>query len=86
MYAMFFMADAIARRLQMQERLTEQLADALDETTHARGVHVVLECAHMCMCSRGVKQTGALTLTVASRGAFVTEEISCTPRLSGEDI
>ena len=63
-------ADVFARRLQMQERLTQQIADALAEVTEARGVAVAIECAHMCMCSRGVNQTGALTLTSAMSGVF----------------
>ena len=66
-------ADAIARRLQMQERLTAQLADSLMEVAQARGVSVIVECSHMCMCSRGVKQTDALTLTSMSRGVFATD-------------
>jgi len=66
-------ADALARRLQMQERLTEQLADAMMEVAQARGVAVVVECSHMCMCSRGVKQAGALTLTSAARGVLATD-------------
>ena len=66
-------AEAIARRLQMQERLTQQIADALMEVAEARGVYVVAECAHMCMCSRGVKQQGTQTLTAAARGAFVSD-------------
>ena len=66
-------ADAIARRLQMQERLTQQLCDALMDVTDARGVVVVVECSHLCMCARGVKQIGAMTLTSATRGAFATD-------------
>lgn len=66
-------ADALARRLSMQERLTEQIADALMEVAHARGVAVVVECSHMCMCARGVKQTGAFTLTSAARGVLATD-------------
>lgn len=63
-------ADALARRLQMQERLTQQLCESLMEVAEARGVAVVVECSHMCMCSRGVKQTGSTTLTTSARGAF----------------
>ena len=67
-------ADVCARRLQMQERLTEQIADALMEASAARGVIVAVECAHMCMCSRGVKQTETTTFTAAQRGAFAKDE------------
>lgn len=63
-------ADALARRLQMQERLTQQICDALMDVASASGAAVVIECSHMCMCSRGVKQVGALTVTSAMRGAF----------------
>ena len=66
-------ADVFARRLQMQERLTQQIADSLAEVTEARGVAVAIECAHMCMCSRGVNQTDALTLTSAMSGVFDTD-------------
>lgn len=66
-------ADAIARRLQMQERVTQQLCDALMDVAEARGVAVVVECTHMCMCSRGVKQTGTSTVTSATRGEFATD-------------
>ena len=67
-------ADNVARRLQMQERLTEQIAEAIMEVAHARGAAVVVECSHMCMCSRGVKQAGVLTLTSAMRGVFQTDQ------------
>lgn len=66
-------ADNVARRLQMQERLTQQIAEAIMEVSHARGAAVVVECAHMCMCSRGVKQTNTTTLTSAMRGVFNTD-------------
>lgn len=59
-----------ARRLQLQERLTSQIADALMEELDPQGVLVVLEAEHMCMTMRGVKSAGALTMTLAVRGTF----------------
>ena len=66
-------AEVYARRLQMQERLTQQISEALTDVAQARGAAVVIECAHMCMCSRGVKQAGATTLTSAMTGEFGTD-------------
>ena len=54
----------------MQERLTSQIADLLSEKLNARGVIVVLECEHMCMEMRGIRKTGARTITSAVRGSF----------------
>ncbi len=59
-----------AHRLQLQERLTSQVADAIMERLGARGVLVVLEAEHTCMTMRGIKSAGALTVTSAVRGAF----------------
>ena len=59
-----------ARRLQLQERLTAQVADALMENLHPKGVMVLLEAEHMCMTMRGIKKPGSKTVTVAMRGAF----------------
>jgi len=67
-------ADVVARRLQMQERLTQQVADSIMEAADARGVMVAVECAHMCMCSRGVKQTETSTFTTVHRGVFAEDE------------
>lgn len=66
-------ADVFARRLQMQERLTQQIAAALMEETGARGVAVVLECSHMCVCMRGVQKPGSSTTTDAMLGDFATD-------------
>jgi GTP cyclohydrolase IA len=60
--------DVFARRLQVQERLTAQVADALDELLEPQGVVVVVEATHLCMSMRGVKKPGATTLTSAVRG------------------
>lgn len=62
--------EAFARRLQVQERLTTQVAEALQEHLEPRGVAVMLECRHMCMESRGVCQQGHSTVTSAMRGVF----------------
>lgn len=62
--------DVFARRLQVQERLTEEIAGALDDVLRPRGVGVVIEAAHMCMMMRGVERQGAMTVTSALRGAF----------------
>lgn len=65
--------DVFARRLQVQERLTNQVADALWENLEPQGVGVVLECRHLCMESRGVQQQGTITTTSALRGCLKEE-------------
>ncbi len=60
----------LARRLQVQERFSDQVADALMEALAPKGVGVVVEARHLCMMMRGVRTQGALTLTSAMRGAF----------------
>lgn len=62
------LVELYARRLQVQERLTTQIADALVEHLGAQGVLVVLECEHLCMSMRGVRKPGARTITSAVRG------------------
>jgi GTP cyclohydrolase I len=62
------LVDVYARRPQVQERLTTQIADALMRILEPRGVIVVVECEHMCMTMRGVRKPGAKTLTSAVRG------------------
>ncbi len=64
--------DAFARRLQVQERLTNQIAETLMEGLNPHGCGVVIKARHMCMESRGVKQAGTFTTTSAMRGAFRT--------------
>lgn len=59
-----------ARRLQLQERLCAQIADAMMEELDPQGVLVVIEAEHMCMTMRGIKSAGARTVTSASRGAY----------------
>jgi GTP cyclohydrolase I len=60
--------EMFARRLQVQERLTQQIAETLDQSLQPRGVGVVLEAEHMCMSLRGVRASGTLTVTSALRG------------------
>ena len=64
------LVDGFARRPQVQERLTTQIADALGDVLKPSGVLVVLEAEHLCMSIRGVKKPGALTVTSAVRGDF----------------
>jgi GTP cyclohydrolase I len=64
--------DGYARRPQVQERLTSQVADALDRSLEPKGVMVVIEAEHLCMSMRGVKKAGATTVTSAVRGLFRT--------------
>ena len=62
--------EVFARRLQVQERLTEQIADALEEVLAPKGVGVVIEAAHLCMMMRGVEKQNSRTITSAVRGSF----------------
>ncbi|MEU9744584.1 MULTISPECIES: GTP cyclohydrolase I FolE [Streptomyces] len=62
------LVDVFARRPQVQERLTTQIADSLMKILDPRGVIVVIECEHMCMSMRGVRKPGAKTITSAVRG------------------
>ena len=62
--------DMFARRLQVQERLTEQVAGAIEEVLEPRGVGVVMEASHMCMMMRGVEKQNSRTITSALRGVF----------------
>lgn len=63
-----------ARRLQLQEQLTSQVADAFVDVLAPKGVMVVIEAQHMCIAMRGVNKPGARTLTYAVRGAFADDE------------
>ncbi|MEV5029385.1 GTP cyclohydrolase I FolE [Paenibacillus sp. LPE1-1-1.1] len=64
------LVEAVTRRLQVQERITSQIADILDEELMPNGVMVVVEGEHLCMCARGVKKPGSKTVTSAVRGEF----------------
>ena len=65
------LVDVYARRPQVQERMTCQIADALMDTLEPRGLVVVIEAEHLCMTMRGVRKPGARTVTSAVRGAFL---------------
>ena len=65
------LVDLYARRPQVQERMTTQIADALMETLEPRGVVVIIEAEHLCMSMRGVRKPGAKTVTSAVRGSFL---------------
>lgn len=62
--------EAYARRLQIQEQMTGQIADAIMQYLNPKGVMVAVEAEHMCMTMRGIKKPGSKTVTVASRGVF----------------
>lgn len=64
------LVDMYAKRPQVQERLTSQVANALMERLHAQSVIVVIECEHLCMAMRGIRKPGATTTTSAVRGGF----------------
>ncbi|MEH0841392.1 GTP cyclohydrolase I FolE [Micromonospora sp. CPCC 205711] len=64
------LVEVFARRPQVQERLTSQIADLLMSKLQARGVVVILECEHMCMAMRGIQKSGAKTITSAVRGVL----------------
>jgi GTP cyclohydrolase I len=64
------LVDGFARRLQVQERMTTQIADAIDQALTPRGVLVVIEAEHLCMSMRGVKKPGTVTVTSSVRGLF----------------
>ena len=64
------MVEGYAKRFQVQERLTNQIAEAMDEILQPQGTMVVVEAKHMCMCSRGVKKANSSTTTTSTRGIF----------------
>lgn len=66
-------AEIFARRLQVQERLTVQIADSINEHLQPKGVGVYISARHMCMESRGIRQQGQYTVTTALRGVLLTE-------------
>jgi GTP cyclohydrolase I len=68
------LVDVYAKRPQVQERLTTQVADSLMELLEARGVIVVIEAEHLCMTMRGVRKAGARTITSAVRGTMLTNQ------------
>ena len=68
------LVDVYAKRPQIQERLTTQVAESLVEILQPRGVIVVIECEHLCMTMRGVRKPGATMTTSAMRGRFREEQ------------
>jgi len=76
------LVEAVTRRLQVQERITSQIADIIDEVLKPQGVMVVVEGEHLCMCARGVKKPGSKTVTSAVRGTFRSDAASRAEFLS----
>ena len=74
--------EAFARRLQVQERMTSQIADLLMEELDAQGVGVVIEASHTCMTMRGIKKPGSLMVTSAMRGTFRSNQATRSEFLS----
>lgn len=74
--------EGYARRPQLQERLTSQVADAIEEMLQPRAVIVVIEAEHMCMTMRGIKKPGSKTVTSAIRGIFKSDQRSRNEALS----
>jgi GTP cyclohydrolase I len=68
--------DVFAKRLQVQEKLTKQIADAIQGNLQPQGVAVILQCQHFCMCYRGVKKPGSWTTTSKLHGCFLKNAAS----------
>jgi len=68
--------DVFAKRLQVQEKLTAQIADTIWDVLKPQGVAVILQCQHFCMCYRGVKKPGSWTTTSKLRGCFMKDDAS----------
>ncbi len=68
--------DVFAKRLQVQEKLTAQIADTIWDVLKPQGVAVILQCQHFCMCYRGVKKPGSWTTTSKLRGCFLKNDAS----------
>lgn len=67
------LVDVFAKRLQIQEQMTTQIADAIMEEINSKGVMVIIEAEHTCMSMRGIKKVGSKTLTYATRGVFKSD-------------
>ena len=67
--------EVFAKRLQLQEQLTAQIADAFMEHLEPQGVMVMVEAEHMCMTMRGIKKPGSKTVTVVTRGVFENDTV-----------
>ncbi|MDQ0161527.1 GTP cyclohydrolase I FolE [Bacillus alveayuensis] len=74
--------EAVARRPQLQERITSTIADSIVESLQPHGVMVVVEAEHMCMTMRGVKKPGSKTVTSAVRGCFLNDDAARSEVLS----
>lgn len=74
--------DTVARRPQLQERITSEVAEILEEKLNPQGVYVVIEAEHMCMTMRGIKKPGAKTITTVAKGVFETDEVKRSEILS----
>jgi GTP cyclohydrolase I len=70
------LVDMYARRLQIQERLTEQIAHAIEDAIEPRGVGVTIEARHLCMTMRGVEETNSLMVTSSVLGSFRSSEVT----------
>lgn len=68
------LVDIVSKRLQLQERMTQMIADAMNQRLEPKGVIVMLEAEHLCMSMRGIKRPGSTTVTIATRGIFDTDE------------
>lgn len=69
------LVEVFSRRLQIQEKLTQQIADTIDEVLDPKGVMVVIKAKHMCMCARGVQKQHSEMVTSAIKGAFERPEV-----------
>jgi GTP cyclohydrolase I len=69
--------DAYAKRLQVQERLSKQIADCIEKGLQPHGVIVIIEAEHLCMTMRGVEKPGTITVTSTARGKFLENEAGC---------
>jgi GTP cyclohydrolase I len=75
------LVDLLSKKLQVQERLTTEIADALEKALEPRGVFVLIEAEHLCMTMRGVKKPGSVTVTSAVRGRFRSDARTRTEAL-----
>jgi GTP cyclohydrolase I len=76
------MVEGYAKRFQVQERLTTQVVEAMEEILQPKGIMVVIEAKHMCMCGRGIKKSNASTVTSSVRGIFADQPSARTEFLT----